>query len=335
MVEFTDPNPFKLFHIGHLMSNTIGESIARLYEALGARVLRVNWQGDVGIHIAMAVWAIKAGKVGNIPADDAPIMDRVNYLGRAYTAGSLAYRDGGPKIKAEIEAVNAEIYAKDNSEVVEIYNKGKTWSLDYFEEIYKRLGTKFDHYFFESEIGPIGLEIVKQNPEVFKESEGAIVFKGEEYGLHTRVFVNSKGLPVYEAKELGLNKTKFDLYHPELSIIITGNEINEYFKVLLKVMSLIMPEVAEKTRHIGHGMMRLTTGKMSSRTGDVVTADALIEQTKAKLKDKESVKPLLTRKNGKTPPRPSPSGAIKYSILKQSPGKDIVFDFEKSLAIKG
>ena len=147
--------------------------------------------------------------------------------------------------------------------------------------------------------------------------------------------MNSKGLPVYEAKELGLNKTKFDLYHPELSIIITGNEINEYFKVLLKVMSLIMPEVAEKTRHIGHGMMRLTTGKMSSRTGDVVTADALIEQTKAKLKDKESVQTITDPKERENTAEAIAIRAIKYSILKQSPGKDIVLILKNHWPSKG
>jgi len=103
---------------------------------------------------------------------------------------------------------------------------------------------------------------VLSHPEVFPESEGARVFKGEEYGLHSRVFLNSQGLPTYEAKELALAKLKDDYVHYDYSVISTAKEINEYFKVLLKAMSFVHPELAEKTEHIGHGMVRLSTGKM-------------------------------------------------------------------------
>jgi len=160
--------------------------------------------------------------------------------------------------------------------------------------------------------------------------------------LHTRVFINSRGLPTYEAKELGLNQKKFELYPLDLSIIITGNEIVEYFKVLLKVMELIMPAVAQKTRHIGHGMLRLASGKMSSRTGEVITAEVLIDQAKAKIKEKENPARLSDGQAGDLPEAERENtteqiaiGAIKYSILKQSPGRDIIFDFDKSLAIEG
>ena len=336
MVEYTDPNPFKLFHIGHLMSNTIGEAISRLYEASGAKVLRATWQGDVGMHIAMAVWAIKTGKSGTIPSHNTSLEEKMNYLGKAYAIGAMTYKEGDSSAKKEIEDVNKSIYKKDGDDVDKIYNIGRKWSLDYFEDAYKRLGSKFDHYFFESELGQKGLAIVRNHPDVFEESEGATIFRGEKYGLHTRVFINSSGLPVYEAKELGLNKEKFDLYNPDLSIIVTGNEINEYFKVLLKVMELVMPDVAARTRHVGHGMMRLPTGKMSSRTGDVITADSLIEQTKAKLPESENEEANPPSPKGFGGAREKIAiGAIKYSILKQSPGHDIIFDFEKSLSVKG
>ncbi len=294
MVEYTDPNPFKLFHIGHLMSNAIGEAIARLHEAVGAKVLRVNYQGDVGMHVAKAIWA---------KGD--------------YVAGSKAY-DENSEAKAEIELVNKKIYDKSDPEINALYDQGRKASLEYFEKQYQRLGTKFVHYFFESEMAPVGIEIVKAHPDIFVPSEGAIVFKGEEYGLHTRVFINSQGLPTYEAKELGLNQEKFRLYHPDLSIIVTGNEIKAYFQVLMEAMKLVIPDVAAKTRHLPHGMLRLPTGKMSSRTGNVITTDDFIEQVKAKTGSEETA-----------------IGAIKYSILKQGIGNDIVFDFEKSLAVNG
>ena len=329
MVEYTDPNPFKLFHIGHLMSNTIGEAIARLYEASGAKVLRANYQGDVGLHVALTIWAIKSGKVGAMPPENELLDEKIKYLGNAYALGSSYYyktlAEGGPDFRQEIHEINNKIYKKDDPQITELYEKGKRWSLDYFETIYKKLGTKFNRYFFESEAATDGLRIVGQHPDVFVESDGAKVFKGEEYGLHTRVFVSSKGLPTYESKELGVNKKKFEKDNLDLSIIVTGNEINDYFKVLLKVMELTMPEVVARTRHISHGMLRLPGGKMSSRTGDVITADSLIEQTKEKLPESES---------GEAKEKIA-IGAIKYSILKQSPGHDIIFDFDKSLSVKG
>ena len=208
LVEFTDPNPFKLFHIGHLMSNAIGESISRFYEAMGAKVIRVTWQGDVGIHIAKAVWDLR-----RIYRDsDMAIYRnlRVSELGEAYARGARAYEEN-EDAKKEIEQVNKKIYDRSDAEINKIYDAGKRASLEYFENIYKKLGSKFDRYFFESELGSKGAEIVKQHPEVFEQSEGAVVFRGEKYGLHTRVFINSSGLPVYEAKNLTKGQKLFGL----------------------------------------------------------------------------------------------------------------------------
>ena len=330
MVEFTDPNPFKLFHIGHLMSNAIGESISRLYEASGAKVIRANYQGDKGLHVAKAIY----GTQQIIKENDSGDIKRGILLGLGYSKGSQAF-ENDEQARKEIEEINRKIYDRSNPEINELYDLGRKWSLDYFEEIYKKLGTKFDNYFFESETGKDGLDVINQNKQIFIESEGTTIFKGEDYGLHTRVFISSKGLPTYEAKELGLNKKKFELYPLDLSVVITGNEINDYFKVLLKVMSLIMPEVAEKTRHVSHGMLRLPSGKMSSRTGDVITAEALIEQTKERV---EAIARQGEKSAGDTDASDTEAiaiGAIKYSILKQSLGKDIIFDFDKSLSLEG
>jgi len=321
IVEYTDPNPFKLFHIGHLMPNIIGEAVARLYEFSEAKVVRVNYQGDVGLHVAKAIWAMKKEKTLSRDL----VMEKI---AQAYSFGSKSYEDAEEEsvIKDEINEINQKIYDKSDSEINELYQKGREESLNYFDNIYKKLGTKFDHYFFESEVGPAGLEIVKAHPDIFVAGEnGAVIFRGEDYGFHTRVFVNAKGLPTYETKELGVNKDKFDLYHPDLSVIVTGNEINDYFKVLLKVMELTMPEVASRTKHVGHGMLRLTTGKMSSRTGDVITAESLIEQTISRLPESTSDKNK----------EKIAVGAIKYSILRQGIGQDIIFDFEKSLSVSG
>lgn len=334
MVEYTDPNPFKEFHIGHLMSNAIGESVARVFEYNGANVLRACWQGDVGLHVAKAIWGMQK----KIQDTGYTIQEEVGTKewGKAYAEGSEAYETDATA-KKEINELNKKIFERTDKTVNELYDQGREVSLAHFEEIYKQLGTKFVHYFFEGKEGILGKPIVEENlgKGIFEKSDGAVVFKGEPYGLHTRVFINSLGLPTYEAKELGLNKRKFEL-EPDLykSVIITGNEINEYFKVLLKVMSLIMPKVAEKTVHLPHGMLRMTTGKMSSRKGNVITGEGLIEQVKElvmeKVKDRE-----MSGAEKETLAEVVAIGAIKYSILRQAIGGDIIFDFEKSISFEG
>ncbi|MFA5888930.1 MAG: arginine--tRNA ligase [Candidatus Paceibacterota bacterium] len=334
MVEFTDPNPFKEFHIGHLMSNSIGESISRILESQGAKVFRANWQGDVGVHIAKAVWGMFHSPLSN--DDKSSIEKSVIYLGRCYALGASQYEED-EKVKKEIQEINNKIYEKSDLEINEKYEWGRKVSLDYFEIIYKKLGTKFDYYFFESKEGVLGKKIVEEYLEkgIFEKSDGAVVFKGEKYGLHTRVFINSNDIPTYEAKELGLNREKF-IVEPKLdqSVIITGNEINEYFKVLLQVISLIFPEVGQKTKHISHGMLRLPEGKMSSRTGNVITAESLIlevqQKTLEKMKDRR-----MSEKTQQEISETIAIGALKYSILKQTTGKDIIFDFDKSVSFEG
>lgn len=334
MVEFTDPNPFKEFHIGHLMSNAIGESLARLISFGGADLRRACYQGDVGMHVAKSVWGWKKKMTDEeVTVEDLlekTLEERVHYLGQSYAVGSAEY-EKDERAKEEMNKLNKIIYEKSDKEIDELYMMGRQWSLDYFETIYQKLGTKFDYYFFESEAGDKGKKLVEEytKKKVFEISDGATVFKGEKHGLHTRVFLNSLGLPTYEAKELALSKMKNDKFGYDWSVVVTGNEINAYFKVLLTVMGMIYPDLAKKTTHIGHGMLRLTTGKMSSRTGKVVTGESLINDAREEIKKKSE---------GKVDEETNTAvavSAIKFSVLRQSPGKDIVFDFAKSLSVEG
>jgi arginyl-tRNA synthetase len=345
IIEYTDPNPFKEFHIGHLMSNSIGEALSRLVERSGAEVKRANYQGDVGMHVAKSIWGVqRVLKEEGKPLDDyenKSLGEKAAFLGRAYTIGAQSFVDDD-RVKSEIAQLNKVIYEKSNSEINNIYETGRKWSLDYFETIYDRLGTKFDYYFFESEVGQAGVDIVKKYLQegVFEESEGAVVFPGEKYGLHTRVFINQLGLPTYEAKELALSELKHRQFPYDRSIVVTGNEIDEYFKVLLKAMELVYPDLAKKTRHVSHGMLRLKTGKMSSRTGEIITGTGLMkdmaDRTRQKMKNgsqseginHEVVDVEITAEIVSI-------GAIKYSILRQGLGRDIVFDFEQSLSLEG
>lgn len=334
ILDYTDPNPFKEFHIGHLMSNAIGESLSRIIEFRGAQVKRVCYQGDVGLHVAKAVWGILQNK-NNFPKENAVLSEKIKFLGSAYSLGAEKY-ELDETVKKEIIDLNKKIFEKTDKKINNLYDVGKKWSLEHFDEIYEKLGTKFDYFIFETETGPVGKKIVEDGFEkgVFEKSDGAIVYHGEKHGLHTRVFINSEGLPTYEAKDLGLAKIKFEKYPYDISVVVTGNEVNDYFKVMLSAMGEVLPELSIKTKHIGHGMLRLPTGKMSSRTGNVITGESLLSKTEElileKVKDRE-----LSEKEKKEIAEEVSVGAIKYSVLRQSVGGDIVYDFDKSISFEG
>lgn len=326
MVEYTDPNPFKEFHIGHLVPNTLGESLTRLFEFASAEVKRANYQGDVGIHVAKSLFILLEKGI-----TDPTIAD----LSTAYPEGSARY-DEDEEAKKVIDALNKKIYDKSDDAVNSLYEKGRKLSLEHFEEIYKILGTKFDFYFFESATGPLGVEVVRAHPELFVESEGATVFKGEEYGLHTRVFLNKLGLPTYEAKDLGLARLKEETYPFDLTLTITGNEQGEYFKVVKKAMELALPELAGKIAYKTNGMLRFAEGKMSSRTGNIIRGEDLLEDLASAAKERAAES--ASRRRADDPEALAMEiavAAIKYQILKQGFGKDIIFDRERALSLEG
>ncbi|HNU95359.1 MAG TPA: arginine--tRNA ligase [Candidatus Paceibacterota bacterium] len=332
MIEYTDPNPFKPFHIGHLMANAVGESISRIIEYSGADTIRANYQGDLGLHVAKAIYGLKEY---GLPEESKSVSDKAIYIGQCYSKASNLY-DDDPRVKNEIDLLNKKIYEQDK-EIKDIYDWGRKITLEAFQAIYKFLDTNFDYYFFESEMVSIGTEIVKDNMEkIFEESNGAIIFDGQKYDskLHTRVFINSQGIPTYEAKELGLTLTKFEKENLDLSIVTTAIEQAEYMKVVQKAISLIYPEIEKKMKHITHGMMKLVSGKMSSRKGNIITGEALINDSVSvvleKIKDrdfKEDDRKDISEKVGLS--------ALRYSILKSHLGADIIYDFDKSISFDG
>lgn len=336
--EYTDPNPFKQFHIGHLMSNAIGESLARISEWSGGNVKRYCYQGDVGRHVALTFYGfdlLKKEEGAEWPSDAQSLSEKVAFLGKIYAKGATHFVEH-PEDENLVQEINKNIYDKSDPELNKLYDLGKKWSMEHFEEIYKTLGTKFNEYFFESDSFVVGLEEVKKGLKsgIFEESEGAVIFKGENYGLNTRVFINKFGLPTYEAKEIGLTLLKYNKDPYDISYTITANEQDNVLAVSYKAIEQIYPEIAKKNFHLSHGMLRLTTGKMGSRTGNVITGESMIEDMTemALLKMKERDIPEEERKEIAEQIAVS---AIKYTILRQTIGKDIVFDPQKSLSFEG
>lgn len=339
LFEYTDPNPFKVFHIGHLMSNTIGEAFSRLAQWNGAEVKRMCYGGDVGLHIGKTIWGMIQNKAA-FPQEGDRLTDKVKFVGASYVTGNNAY-DTNENAKVEIISINKKVfeYLAGNAvdEDVEVcYKKGKLWSVELFQQMYDFLGTEFDFNVFESEVAEVGKKKVLENKEkgVFVESDGAIVFKGEDFGLHTRVFVSSEGLPMYEAKEVGLAFKKFGITDWDQSVVITASEQKDYYRVVLKALELIDTHIAGNTKHFTHGMMRFVSGKMSSRKGNVIAADEFIEEIKSdvaeKIKDRAYDEDLTEEVKNKVA-----VGAFKYVILRQASGKDVIYDNTQALSFEG
>ena len=132
---------------------------------------------------------------------------------------------------------------------------------------------------------------------------------------------------------MGLEPTKYKNWAYDESIIVTGNEINEYFKVLIAAMKQVEPELGEKTKHIGHGMVKLPTGKMSSRTGSILTGEWLLDEVKKKVL--EVMKDGVLRQAQDATAEAIAVGAVKYALLKSGVGQDVMFDIDKSVSLQG
>jgi arginyl-tRNA synthetase len=333
ITEYSDPNPFKVLHVGHLYTSIIGDAISNLIEAAGGMVHRVNFGGDVGLHVGKTMWAIIQKLNGENPEKLAEVdaNNRAEWMAACYVEGTRAYEDD-ERAKSEIITLNKKVYQfhtnnDHESPIAKIYWICRDWSYDYFNTFYNRIGTHFEKYYPESETAAVGLATVieQKNNGVYQDSDGAVIFKGEPYGLHTRVFINKEGLPTYEAKDVGLSIKKWDDYHFDQSIIITGNDIIEYMKVVLKSIEQFEPELSSRTKHITHGNVKLAGGvKMSSRKGNFIKAVDVLNMTadaNEAIQGNRDEAPIL--------------GAVKYAFLKNRIGADIIFEPSESVSLQG
>lgn len=355
MVEFAHPNTHKAFHIGHLRNITTGESIVRLLESQGHEVVRANYQGDVGMHIAKALYALlELSPYKDQVRGITGIHERVEFLGKAYTAGSKAFEESD-EVKKTIGEINKKIYDRDPS-IYSLYRQTRQWSLDYFDSIYKRVSTHFDRLYFESEVYESGKKNVLEGLKngIFEESDGAIIFPGEKYDLHTRVFITKEGNTTYEGKDMGLAPLQQAEYRPDFIVHVLGPEQFNYTRVMFQALDLLFPEDAGKQYHLVYGWVRLKKGKMSSRLGNVVLGEWLLDEAKKsiyKILDKNISSSPLSPRAPLAPlaplaPRYSSSekddiaekaaiAAVKYSFLRVGISSDIAFDIEASVSLEG
>jgi arginyl-tRNA synthetase len=329
MIEFAHPNTHKGLHIGHFRNICLGESLCRVLEFSGHKIFRVNYQGDIGPHIAKALWAFVNIYGRKVPKEKEK--NKAEWLGELYAETERRMQD--EKVANEVAEINKKLYAGDK-EIIKLWQETRKWSLDSFDEIYRELGTKFDKLYFESEVGEKGMKIAENalKKGIAKESEGAVIIDLEKYGLGIFVLVSKEKTPLYPAKDLELAELQFSDFKIDKCIHVVSTEQNLYFKQLFKTFELINSPGANKSYHLAYELVTLKEGKMASRLGNVVLysqlRDKIIEKVLEEMKDRKI-------KNKEETAKAIGIGAMKYGMLKISPEKVIFFDWQDALKLEG
>ncbi|RWZ78997.1 MAG: arginine--tRNA ligase [Candidatus Chaera renei] len=327
VIETYNMNPFKDLHIGHAYNCVVADTLANLLEAAGRRVHRVSYHGDVGAHVGKSMWSLLKfieGKPERLQEVDPK--RRGQFMGKMYAEGAAAYRQD-PAATAAIDKLAGLSFDPGADPLFQrVYQTCLNWSFDYIENTVARLGgVRAEKRYLESQANSVGVATVKRHlGRVFRQSEGAVVFDKQRSGLHTEVFISRDGRGLYAARDLGLIELKQRDFHPNKSLIVTGDEQRNYFKVVIKAAEAAMPELKGVTVNIPTGLVKLTSGKMSSRTGEVLNIEWLFDQLDQ-----------ATRRQGAEPSEQTIVGALRYAMLKVRIGSDVVFDVNGSVSVEG
>lgn len=326
VIETNNPNPFKAMHIGHAFNAILADTVANLLEDAGNNVYRVSYHGDVGLHVGKSMYSLLRYVDGDVEKlQQIPETERNSFMSKMYAEGSKAYKESD-KAKAEIDDLAQQSFEPKTGLYIQVYDICKAWSFEQIDRIVAYLGNKpTERRFLESDADMRGVKIVRDNvPRVFQESDGALVFPGSEYGSFDNAFVAGNGRGLYAARDLGLMQLKNEYYHPQKSYIVTAEEQRDYFKGVIAAAELCMPEFKGVTVNISTGTVKLATGKMSSRDGDVVEIGWLFDQFKQAIEAR-----------GGEPSDAIAAGAMRYQFLKVKIGSDVVFDINEAVSLQG
>ena len=333
MIEFSQANTHKAFHIGHIRGTSLGESLARILEFTGHKVIRVNYQGDTGMHVAKWLWCYnRFHKNEKFPRNNVE-----KWIASIYVE-AVKKLEENPILQEEVNKINLELEEGKNKKLITLWKKTRKLSLDAFEAIYKDLNTRFDNYFFEREVEKKGKEIASWlvKRKIARVDQDATIVDLEKYNLGVWVLLRGDGTVLYSAKDIALAEIKFNKFRIDKSIYVVGAAQSLHIQQLLKTLELMGFKNAKKCVYIPVSEVRLPTGKMSSRTGENIVysefkkeimdyAVSEIKKRHDKLKEKEIEKRALVIS----------MVAIKFDMLKQDLNKTIIFSKEEALRFEG
>ncbi len=353
MVEYSQPNTHKAFHVGHMRNVALGDALLRIMEYTGHEVVAANYIGDSGAHIAKCLWYYLTRHKGE-PPDDVASSARGEWLGTLYTAANRLLDEAAPEerkaYEMEIGEVLAELERGNQSdakvaaaarqgEIYQLYMETRRWSLEGFDEIYEWLGARFDRVFCEAEMDRHTRSILEDGVAkgVFIHSQGAVGADLEPHGMGFFMVLKSDGNTLYSTKDLALAQIKFRDFGIEESIYVVGAEQKLYFRQVFKTLELLGYEQAADCHHLAYGLVMLPEGKMSSRAGNVILFSRLREELNAYI-EAHYMRAYRGEWSGEEiveTTRRIAVAAIRYGMIKQDAAKSIVFNLEDWLVSEG
>jgi arginyl-tRNA synthetase len=341
MVEFSQPNTHKAFHVGHLRSAILGDVLARILEFAGYDVVRANYPGDIGLHVIKWLWNYM-----NFHQGEKPEKDITRWMGGIYAEANRRLEEN-PDLEAEVRALYAR-WDKRDPEVLALWEETRQWSLEGFHELYDLLDVRFDRYYFPSMAEHPGKEVVdeliRKGIAQDERPEGPVIVKiDEQLGLKNEkyrvmVVLRSDSTALYATEDLALAKMKFADY-PDLarSLYVVDVRQSLHFQQVFKTLELAGHEWAQHCQHIPYELVNLPGNVvMASREGTVVLLEDLIrEATRRALEVVEEKNPELTPDQKMKIARAVGIGAIKYPMLNRENTKIVTFDWEAALDFNG
>ena len=330
LVEYAQPNTHKEFHIGHIRSSLYGQSVVNLVRANGYETIAASYIGDIGAHVAKAIWGFKKF------FGDATIAkaDRARTLGEAYTQATQ-YADEHPEVKEEFADVQRKLEAEEEP-WFSLWRETREWSLESFRAIFKELGVVPDVWYYESDVEQPGKELVKKmlTDGIAKKSQGATIVDLEDEKLGVFLALKTDGSSLYATKDLALAYRKEKDYAPDRQIFVIDVRQSLYMKQLFATLKRMQfqPELV----HLGFEVVTLPDGAMSSRKGNIVRyedlRDTLVEKITEETKTRHADwKPKKVAQNATA----IAMAGMKFMMLRQDPATQITFDMDEALSVDG
>ncbi|MEM4268150.1 MAG: arginine--tRNA ligase [Candidatus Woesearchaeota archaeon] len=330
MVEYSSPNTNKPLHLGHLRNISIGQSVCRLIEFSGKRVVHATLVNDRGIHICKSMVAyLRYGQ--GIEPNKKPD----HFVGDYYVLfNKMAKED--PTLDEEAKELLLK-WERGDKETIKLWKKMNQWAIEGFNETYNKLGVRFEKIYYESDIFDKGKELVKKGLAEgrFILKDGAIVAQLEDLGLPDKVLVRSDGTGLYVTQDLYLAKKKFEDYQLDQSIYVVASEQNLHFKQLFALLRVLGEDIWKRCIHLSYGMVFLPEGKMKSREGTVVDADEIIDELTGLARTEIQKRHLLDSQMLEERARKIALAALRFYLLKNDITKDIVYDPKESISFEG
>jgi arginyl-tRNA synthetase len=329
MIEYSNGNTHKEYHVGHLRNISYGDAINHLLASNGYQIVPVSYVNDFGIHVAKTIWNWRR----NQSYQHSP--EAKGYLlGQCYAEASQVLTVQ-PELKPEVAEIMKNIESRCGVDYA-LWTETRQWSIDYFAAIYRELGIKFTEIFYESEVVERGLGLVEELKAkgVLKLSQGAIIADLESYGLGVLPFIRTDGTALYPVGDLALASEKFSRYHLDESIYVIDVRQSLYFKQLFKVLELI--DYRPAVKHLDYDFVTLPSGMMSSRTGNIITYQYLKDKifTKLLAETQKRHPDWNERRTNQIVERLTIS-IIKFEMLKVGAAKTITFNIDEAMRFDG